>query len=530
MKILVLNGSPKGENSNTMQLTRAFLAGAGWADAETIDVPHANIKGCLGCFACWNKTPGRCVLQDEMNLILERLISADVIVWSFPLYYYSVPGGLKNLIDRQLPLNLPFMATEEETGGHPPRYDLSHQRHILISTCGFWTPEGNYNAVLSMFDHMLGKNSYEHIFCGQGELFRVPELKSTTEAYLEKVHRAGAEYATERIQAETLHALAEPLFPKALFERMANASWGIEENGAPQASTDDSLTFTKQMAALYQPDGLERVLEFHYTDIGKTYQLLLSENGANVISDDLKPYTTRIETPYALWRSISRGEISGQDALFQRLYTVAGDFNLMMQWDTLFGIAPKVKDVATTATSSKTSMLLLLLPWIVLWAAPAIHPFLGSLLSIGVAVCIPLFWLNYRPVIYEQISIPLVVCLSLGILLGLDIRLLISLSYLVFGLLWIGGTFPSIPLTAHYSSRNYGGEGAAFANPLFIQTNRILTAAWGGLYLLMPFWTYFLMGTDFSHYIGLINSVFPAFMGIFTAWFQKWYPAKYAKG
>ena len=180
MNVLVLNGSPKGERSNTMRLTHAFLDGAGWSDAEVIDVAKTDVKGCLGCFSCWDKTPGKCVIKDGMGQILTKMIDADVIIWSFPLYYYSVPGSLKNLIDRQLPLNLPFMAEGTESGGHPARHDLSHQRHLVISTCGFWTPEGNYEAVISMFDHFFGKSNYTTIFCGQGELFRIPEVKART--------------------------------------------------------------------------------------------------------------------------------------------------------------------------------------------------------------------------------------------------------------------------------------------------------------------------------------------------------------
>ncbi|MDU7337648.1 MAG: flavodoxin family protein [Clostridium sp.] len=105
MKVLVLNGSPKGESSNTMLLTRTFLEGAGWTDAEVINVAKADVKPCLGCYVCWHTTPGKCVIKDTVVEILTKIILADVIIWSFPLYYFSVPGGLKNLIDRQLPLN-----------------------------------------------------------------------------------------------------------------------------------------------------------------------------------------------------------------------------------------------------------------------------------------------------------------------------------------------------------------------------------------------------------------------------------------
>ena len=69
-----------------------------------------NIAACKGCFACWQKTPGICCIKDDMQTVIEKLIDADLILWSFPLYYFNVPGILKNLIDRQLPMSLPLHA------------------------------------------------------------------------------------------------------------------------------------------------------------------------------------------------------------------------------------------------------------------------------------------------------------------------------------------------------------------------------------------------------------------------------------
>ena len=63
------------------------------------------------------------------------------------------------------------------SGGHPSRYDMSGKRHLLISTCGFYTAKNNYDSVTKLFDHVCGAGQYESIFCGQGELFRVPELR-----------------------------------------------------------------------------------------------------------------------------------------------------------------------------------------------------------------------------------------------------------------------------------------------------------------------------------------------------------------
>jgi multimeric flavodoxin WrbA len=526
MNILVINGSPKGEASNTMKLARAFLSGAGWNGAETIAVADTKIAPCLGCFSCWRKTPGVCVIHDDMGEVSSKIIAADIIIWVFPLYYFSVPGELKNLIDRLLPLNLPFMADGNQSGGHPSRYDLSRQRHVVISTCGFWTAAGNYDSVLFMFNRYYGADNCTRILCGQGELFRVPELSSRTGAYLETVRRAGAEFAAGGISAETDAELTEPLYPRDAFEKMADASWGIAENG--ESPADESLSFTRQMAALYRPDGTERVLEFYYTDLGKTYQILLTAQGSDVITNHFKRYTTRIETPFPVWRSISRGEISGPEALFRRQYKVLGDFSLMLRWDELFG-TPGPQKPAPKKWPRGTNMAVLLIPWMVIWIGVAIDPLAGGAAGIAAAALVPLIWLVFKPVVFERISVAMVAGLSLAAMLGQDARAVVTLSYGMFGLMWLAGAFTKTPLTAYYSAAGYGG-GKALENPLFMRTNRILTAAWGVLYLVTPVWTYFLMGTRASAYTGLFNAVCPALMGIFTAWFQKWYPARWAKG
>jgi multimeric flavodoxin WrbA len=526
MNVLVINGSPKGANGNTIQLTRAFLKGAGWSDAEIIDTAKSGIEPCRGCFVCWTETPGKCAINDGMGGILEKIISADVIIWSFPLYYFSVPGGLKTLIDRQLPLNLPFMSPEAESGGHPPRYDLTRQRHAVISTCGFWTADGNYDGITAMFDHFLGAGKYAKIFCGQGGLFSIPELRNVTDAYIDAVLRAGSEFVSGGVSPKTREALSAPLYPREIYEKMADASWGVP--GDVKNGTDDSLNFTARMAALYVPDGKERVLEFFYTDIGKTYQIVLTKQGSNVVSSNFTPYSTRIETPYSLWRSVAKGEISGQDALFGHKYKVLGDFDVMLRWDELFGNAA-ARPRKGGSKKLKTNMAVLLAPWMTIWIALAINGKVGGAAGIAAATALPLLWLIFKPTLYERISVPAVAGLSLAAASDVGARIVVPLSYGLFGLMWFASAFSETPLTAYYSANAYGG-GRAFDNPLFIRTNRILTLVWGVLYLLTPIWTYFLMGTDLSAYTGLINAAIPAAMGVFTAWFQNWYPRRWARG
>lgn len=543
MKILIINGSPKGEKSNSLQLTQAFVRGMKEENAkkgmetelEQLDVCKLHIEACKGCFACWKVTPGTCCISDDMQMVLERILWADVIVYSFPLYYFNVPGSLKSLIDRQLPMVLPFMSEREDgvgSGSHDARYDMTGKRYVLISTCGFYSAKGNYDSVCQMFDHICGKGNYETVFCGQGELFRVKELHSRTDEYLAQVEKAGAEYVSGKIEEPTKRKLEELLFPKEVFEKMADASWGVsKETGEKEP---ESLIFTRQMAALYNPkshDGRDRVLEMCYTDIGERYQILLTKEGSQVFTDGSLAFTTRIETPYSLWLSIAQNEIRGDEALMKQMYKVSGDFELMLHWDRYFGNdASDVQNAReseniSTDTKKPPVMMTMLLAWISFWVAISVNAEVGPYIALAIGASLPLIMRKHEIVFYDRLSIALTALISVFALVTKQMLLALVFSYLGFGLMWFLSCFTKEPVCAAYVKFDYSGEDALH-NPIFMKTNYIIAAGWGILYIVMAIWTYLFGETAFADAILMLNNIMPAFMGVFTIWFQKWYPKK----
>lgn len=545
MKILLINGSPKGKRSNSLKLAYSFIEGinTGVNSNENISVDELhiasmNMNACKGCFACWQKTPGICCIKDDMQTVIEKLMESDLILWSFPLYYFNVPGILKNLIDRQLPMSLPFMSTRQDgygSGSHEARYDMEGKRHVLISTCGFYSASENYDSVLRMFDHILGKENYTTVFCGQGELFRVKELSARTDEYLTAVKCAGSEYArTGAISKETDEILHTLLYPKDVFEKMADASWEINKTTGKKEPED--LVFIRQMAALYNKDaydGKERVLEMHFTDLEHTYQIRLNKAGSEVFTDGSLSPTTRIDTPFAVWSAISRGEIGGAEALGRQMYTVSGDFSLMIDWDKFFGNSSAVKKTEEKALNTmelkKPSMATMLLPWIAFWIAVSINPETGALITLIVTAAVPLIMRDHRFVIWDQLSIVTVAVLSATANITGNGAISTNIGYLVFGLFWLLSCLTKEPLCATYVKYNYGGE-SAHQNPLFMKTNYILAAAWGTLYVLTAIWTFLLRKAGIENLLIIVNNLIPILMGIFTAWFQKWYPARMARG
>jgi multimeric flavodoxin WrbA len=101
-KVLILSASPrKGGNSDT--LCDEFLRGARDAghEAEKVFLRDRKINYCTGCGVC-NSTH-QCVQKDDMADVLDKMVSADVIVMATPVYFYTMDAQMKTLIDRTVP-------------------------------------------------------------------------------------------------------------------------------------------------------------------------------------------------------------------------------------------------------------------------------------------------------------------------------------------------------------------------------------------------------------------------------------------
>lgn len=108
MKILVLNGSPR-PNGNTMHMVNGFKAGAE-AAGHTVcveNVAHMNIHGCMACEYCHTKEKGVCVQKDDMQKLYQEILSADMLVFASPIYYFTLSAQLQSAIHRTYAIDIP---------------------------------------------------------------------------------------------------------------------------------------------------------------------------------------------------------------------------------------------------------------------------------------------------------------------------------------------------------------------------------------------------------------------------------------
>ncbi|MHC1696920.1 MAG: flavodoxin family protein [Geobacteraceae bacterium] len=99
-KVLVLSASPR-KGGNSELLCEQFMVGAAEAghNVEKIFLREKRIDHCVACGACQGNG-GQCVQRDDMAELLDKLIRADVIVMATPVYFYTMNGQMKTLIDR----------------------------------------------------------------------------------------------------------------------------------------------------------------------------------------------------------------------------------------------------------------------------------------------------------------------------------------------------------------------------------------------------------------------------------------------
>ena len=581
MKVLAINGSPRGPRGNTDRILRPFLEGAREAGAqtETIYLKDKHIEHCTGCFTCWTKTPGVCIHKDDMPEILEKVREADMVVFATPLYVFTVSGLMKDFMDRLIPLVQPFIL---ERGGHfihPPRHpEAWPKKMVLISNCGF-PQRHHFSALEETFRRFADTPDIELagvILCAGGELLRVKALEGRFDWYLNAARKAGREVIEQgRISPETQAVLDRPLVENpAVYARMANMYWqslGVEpiaptprseshpspkekrDEGRPLPLPRSQETVRDIIAGMplaFNPEAagdLEAVVQFRVTgEEPGDYYLRIADGECRAYEGVHPSPTLTIHTPSEVWVAIARGELDGAQAMLEGKYHIEGDLGLLMRFDEIFSSAgkPLEKSAAPPPAPEETEergplklgmgwLAVAFVPWMLNWIAGSI-PGVPVWVSLGLPFVLgAALWLYRRlfarPTWFET-GTPVYFGLAwLASLMGLEFFRTYGdvVGYIVLAGLWMGTLATETPLTAEYSKWSY--HPALWRHPFFLRTNAVITAFWGGVYLLQAVLA--LLGHSepgWSVPLLVLRNLLliPAFA--FTAWFPKWYPVRLA--
>ena len=99
-KIVVITGSPR-ENGNSFAMTDAFIKAAEEKGHRVtrFDAAMKNVGGCHACETCF-KSGKACSFDDAFNEVAPAILEADAVVFTMPVYWYSIPAQIKGVIDK----------------------------------------------------------------------------------------------------------------------------------------------------------------------------------------------------------------------------------------------------------------------------------------------------------------------------------------------------------------------------------------------------------------------------------------------
>jgi len=237
MKVTVFNGSPRGRNSNTHRIVEPLLEGAREAGAETEEVflVERDIKHCRGCFGCWGKTPGKCVINDEMPGLMDLFLESDCAGLGTPVYSMYMTGLLKSFTERLLPLATPHIRRNADGTFYHDGRIKRFPRVFCVANCGF-PGEHNFDLLKAMVVRM---SPVLEIYRNCGEVLGdigEADTPAISEFY-DALRQAGREMvAGGRVSEETVRRIHAELISDEEYMAGANRHWDEEIRRAESQS------------------------------------------------------------------------------------------------------------------------------------------------------------------------------------------------------------------------------------------------------------------------------------------------------
>jgi len=153
-KIVVIDGSGTEDNDLTSKFTVLIeLLKQDMADVKCYHLKKIKLVHCIGCFGCWVKTPGICVMPDDGRKIIQTIIQSDMIILFSPITFGGYSSVLKIIVDRFIPLILPYFEKFHDETHHLPRY--SKYPKIV----GIGIQRNHIESEAKLFKMLVGRNA-----------------------------------------------------------------------------------------------------------------------------------------------------------------------------------------------------------------------------------------------------------------------------------------------------------------------------------------------------------------------------------
>lgn len=181
MSLVVLDSF---ERESSIGVTLKKLLDEKRANFSYFKLADMNIKRCRGCGACGDKTPGKCVIKDDMQQVFRDIAKCDGIIMLTPLRFGGYSSQLKIAIDRFMVLGVPFYYVKKGTLYHHSRYE--HKNYICIALA-----EQTIERQEENLRNIVSQNAANMSYTGKALIFKPEDEGAKIENEIRKVLEGG---------------------------------------------------------------------------------------------------------------------------------------------------------------------------------------------------------------------------------------------------------------------------------------------------------------------------------------------------
>ncbi len=137
---------------------------------QFIDVSRLNIANCVGCFGCWTKTPGKCVIRDDAVKVYPQIAASDRILYVSKIKYGGYDTVMKTMLERSIPVQQAFIRLLHGETHHVQR-DVVPKKAVIIGYGDISAEEQKiFRSLVERNAKNMNFESYRIIFADENEV------------------------------------------------------------------------------------------------------------------------------------------------------------------------------------------------------------------------------------------------------------------------------------------------------------------------------------------------------------------------
>ena len=137
-------------------------------NSRYVDISKLNIANCLGCFSCWTRTPGKCIIRDDAISVYPLIAKSKNLIYVTKIKFGSYDTPMKVLLERSLPIQKAFIRLYQGEAHHVQRN--VEEKNAIIVAYGNASEEEK-----DLFRRLVARNSHNMLFKNYKILFTQKE-------------------------------------------------------------------------------------------------------------------------------------------------------------------------------------------------------------------------------------------------------------------------------------------------------------------------------------------------------------------